>query len=168
MVGAGFWLVACTKSRREGWAAENIERQGFTTYRPLVALELSPKHIKIESLFPGYLFVYTPKGQWQVLKSTFGVFGLVLTGGEPARMPEVEINRMRAREGEDGFVVLPPTLQPRRRPRKGDTVRVRGGPFENQQGVCVGTRGVDRSQVLLDFMGGKVPVLLRDDDLDFL
>lgn len=170
----GYWLVARTKSKQDSWAIENVERQGFTTYRPLIASEPNPKHgqlslsLKTESLFPGYLFVFTPHGQWQVLLGTFGVIGVVLQGKLPAKLPPVEIDKIRAREGPDGLIALPSVLQASLRPGVGDSVRVKRGPFEGQEGVCAGSRGAERAQVLLSFLGGKVPVLLRDDDLDIL
>jgi transcription antitermination factor NusG len=168
MVQDGYWFVVRVKTGREKWASENIERQGFTVYSPLVAVELSSKHIKIESLFPGYLFVFTPNGQWRALTGTFGVMSVVMLAGEPARIRPVELDRLRAREGANGFVVLPSKIQTRRRPVQGEAVRVKSGPLGQRQGICVGYRGVDRIKVLMDFMGGKVSMLLYDDNLDIL
>ncbi len=164
----GYWLVVRTKIRREKWAGDNIEHQGFGVYNPLVAIELSLVQVKIESLFPGYLFVYTPNGQWRVLTGTFGVVGVVMYGGVPARISELEIDRVRAREDENGIVRLPSALQSERRPKFGDTIRVKDGPFEDREGICVGSRGLERTTVLMDFLGGKVPTLLRNDQLDIL
>jgi len=83
-------------------------------------------------------------------------------------MPLVEIERLRAREEKDGFIRLPPVMQPPhlRRPRPGETVRVKDGPFVQQLGICQSSQGPERSKVLLEFLGGKVPVLLRNDNLD--
>ena len=159
----GYWLVVRTKGRREGWAANNVEKLGFKTYLPLILVDE-----RAESLFPNYLFVYTPNRQWRVLLSAFGVTSVVLQGGLPAKMEHIDIGRMREREDGDGFVRLPAALETNPRPRKGDAVRVKDGPFEGQEGVCEGVRGNDRAAVLLQFLGGKVPVLLRDDDLDIL
>ncbi len=150
------WIVVRTKSRRENWAAENVQRQGHAFYLP--RYEVPPtrkiKEARAAVLFPCYLFVRIDI-QWKFLLGTFGVQAVIMGGsGEPAPMPQSEIDRLKQRENE-GLIKLPEKLDTATLPNVGDTVKIIEGPFEGHFGLWVGQTNSERQRVLLDFLGGK-------------
>lgn len=162
-MSVGFWLVAQTKPQQERWAAENAARQGYEWYLPMTRVRRTNNIYKIQCLFPRYLFVKT-KGAWRSLLGTFGVTSLVMTGEKPSELAESVIERLRARQGADGFITLPNALEPRF--KANDAVRVNGGPMSGYTGIVTGMAGEARVKVLLDFLGRKTPVLIGDEHLE--
>lgn len=148
------WIVVRTKSLNEYRAKTNVERQGAESYLPVCRNQLSGRK---EVMFPGYLFVLCEQG-WSWLRNTYGVLSVVLTaGGAPAYMPMAELDALRAREDESGFIPLQPLFL------KNDPVRITDGPF----GGCIGLyqgRASSRVEVLLELLGRstsvKVPSML--------
>lgn len=157
-----FWMVAKTKPRQERWAAKNVERQGFEYYLPatqVTVVKRGRKVVQPQYLFPRYLFVRTT-GRWRSLLGTFGVTELIMQGDSPAVMPCREIEQLRAREDEDGNIVLPTQKCPKF--VQGDTIRVTEGPYKGFMGIVDGLAPHDRVKILLEFLGRHCRVLVPD------
>jgi transcription antitermination factor NusG len=108
-------------------------------------------------LFPRYLFVWMSE-RWHDLFRTEYVSKVLLTGDQPAKLPEGWVDKMRASE-HNGLIVLP-----KHRFRLGQPVLVTGGLFEGARGLYQGMTGQQREIVLLDLLGARVelqPGLLR-------
>ena len=159
-----FWVVAVTKSQRERWAAENVQRQGFDYYLPQTLSEPQPQRAqKPECLFPRYLFVRT-NGRWRCLLGTFGVIGLVMQGEAPATMTEETLERLKAREDANGFIRLP--SDPQQKFRAGDAVRISSGSFSGCKGIYQRTDSKERARILLDYLGRRTPILIGEELLE--
>ena len=165
------WIVARIHHQREKWACENIMRQGAIPYLPMFAerkvtgrkrkiITLRPRY-----LFPGYGFIKTD-GRWRFLMSTFGVMDIVLSGSSPAVLPDAEIERLKAREDADGFVVLPKPTKDGERFERGVEVRVSGGLYSGYKGIYQGCSSQERQEVLLDYLGRKTRFLIEDEHLE--
>jgi transcription antitermination factor NusG len=162
--------IARTQPYRERWAAENCLREGHGFYLPEVTETVRilrrgkrVREFRNKPLFPGYLFVSAESGRWHGLMRTFGVIGLILTtGGHPAIIRVRELQRIKAFEGEDGRVHLPKGL------RHGDTALITAGAYAGFNGLVQGLAANERIQVLLDYMGRKVPFLVRESDLELV
>lgn len=160
-MSVGSWVVAQTKPNRERWAAENVARQGFRWYLPMTLSALTAKRqLHPVCLFPRYLFVYT-EGPWRSLQGTYGVTRVVMTGDNPAVVPEREIESLRAREDSEGLVRLPKPLDERLKP--GMTIRVSEGLMSGYKGLVEGMQGPDRVRVLIDFLGRQASFLLNQE-----
>src|SRR5215831_15279293 len=79
------WAVINTHPHREKVALENLQRQEFTAYCPMLRRRRS--HARrvtsvLRPLFPGYLFVSTGInfGRWRPILSTYGVRSIVSNG----------------------------------------------------------------------------------------
>jgi transcription antitermination factor NusG len=116
---------------------------------------------RISPLFPGYLFVHIVD-RWYPVIWTVGVVRLLMSGDQPAPLPERAMTEIRKRE-IGGFVKLP---SPTNRLHKGQHVRIVSGSFEGQTALCDGMSGKDRVWVLLNLMGQKVPVELPGRDVE--
>ena len=152
-MGTTRWVVVRTKSRRERWAAENVQRQGCDFYLPQYEVPPSSngriKVARAEVLFPCYLFVRINQ-QWKFLLSTFGVTAVILQHDGPAVIPQQEIDNLMRRHDLNGLIHLPDKFQ------LNQEVRVRGGPFKGHTGLWQGQTSSERQKVLIDFLGGKI------------
>ena len=77
------WYLIYTKPRQERYARENLERQGYEVYLPLIRDRRRRKGRYVETvdaLFPRYLFIHLDQDtdNWSPIRSTFGVSGLGL------------------------------------------------------------------------------------------
>lgn len=163
------WFVARTQSNRERWAAENVLRQGYVPYLPMLLetghTKQGGRRVKVarsRPLFPSYLFVQT-EGQWRFLTGTFGISNVVMvTNDRPAMVTDREINRIKGTE-VDGMVCLPkdPDQFVPEQP-----VRLTAGAFSGHKGLFQGYSDAERVRVLLDFLGRKISLLVPETQLE--
>jgi transcription antitermination factor NusG len=151
-----YWAVVQVESQCEHVVRLLLMRARYETYLPRIRVRS-----RIASLFPGYLFVRIVD-RWYPVIWTVGVVRLLMSGDQPARLPERTMVEIRKRE-IGGFVKLP---SPTNRLRKGQRVRIVSGSFEGQTALCEGMSGKDRVWVLLNLMGQKVPVELPGRDVE--
>ena len=165
MSAESFWVAVKTKAQREAWAAENIVRQGFKYYLPLVAPDkpVKGKLPKPQCLFPRYMFVQT-EGRWRCLLGTYGVLGLVMCGQKPSVVPDREIATLRSRENAEGLIMLSKPGEEFRF-NNGDKVKVNSGVFSGYSGIY-DRDPQNRVFVLLDFLGRYTPVPLDESALE--
>ena len=148
------WLVIRSKARDELRAQEHLERQGFTTYCPI----LFYKSGKTEILFPGYLFVKAgvPDLPYGKIRSTRGVLGLVKIGLEPATVSDNLIDKIQRQEqqlvGKSVF-------------KCNDIVEFSTGPFKSLQAVYLCEDGDERSVVLLNLLNSQRKVSIPNEEL---
>lgn len=158
-----YWTAVLTQPNCEAKAVENIDHQGFPTYLPKT-VEIDRCGLnRVVNLFPRYVLVDVARGGWGPLRHTRGVSGLVYgAGSELGRVSDKEIAKLRSMEDRDG-VIRELVLS---RFEVGQSVLVTRGPFASS-GRCIfnGMRGSARAQVLLQMMGGQVPLELNEADL---
>lgn len=155
--GMANWLVVNTQPHKELFAIENLLRQDFSVYCPMV-----PKTVRharrvrgvLRPLFPGYLFVKASagEGRWRAIQSTLGVRRLVLQGEAPACLGGGFVESLRARE-IDGAVVLP--TEPY---RPGQAVRMTGGAFDGLIATILDLDEKGRITVLMELLNQSVRV----------
>ncbi len=153
----GVWLVVATHPHRESQAIENLVRQSFHAYCPMIV-----KHIRHarraydgqRPLFPGYVFVQQPGGEqrWRPLLSTFGVRTVIMHDERPAKLPEGFVEGLKAREA-GGTICKPESPF-----QIGQEVTIRGGAFDGLIGQIMEMKSHDRVLVLLDLLRRKTTV----------
>jgi transcriptional antiterminator RfaH len=91
-----------SKIRQERVALENLERQGFECFLPLIRAEkLRQGALQIvqEPVFPSYLFIRLGTGlesqSWATICSSLGVSRLVTFGQIPAKIEDDPVAAMR-------------------------------------------------------------------------
>src|SRR5512137_956552 len=99
----GEWAVAATHPHREALASENLMRQGFKSYCPVIMRRV--RHARktydsVKPLFPGYLFIEVKNWQTQLrpLLGTFGIRTVVMSGRRPGSLPAGFVENLKARE----------------------------------------------------------------------
>jgi transcriptional antiterminator RfaH len=151
------WYVIQCKPREERRALENLERQGFCCYLPMLSVE-KLRHGALldvrEPLFPGYLFISLDEltDNWHPIRSTRGVIQLVRFREYPVPVPEELIESIRQRLSSDVRHI--PYLNP------GERVRITQGPFSDVEAIFVATDGEERVVLLMN-------VLNREQRLSF-
>lgn len=76
------WYLLVTKPHKDAYAEEQLNNQGYTTYRPLInhKKKINSKIKAVESsLSPRYIFIELKKGvdDWSSIRSTRGVLNIV-------------------------------------------------------------------------------------------
>jgi len=147
------WYLVYTKPRMEQVAQENLQRQGYTTYLPMLRQTRRRNgryYDSIEACFPRYLFIHldTHSDNWAPIRSTMGVAKMVEFGGLPARVPDDLVVTLQHNEDPQG-------LQQLQRPelKAGDKVTILEGPFAGYQGIYQQRQSRERVAILMDIVG---------------
>jgi transcriptional antiterminator RfaH len=145
------WVVVRTRPHAEQTALENLKRQTFETYCPMLRKRRSHARrveIVLRPLFPGYLFARCGKQarQWRPILSTYGVRSVVRAGEEPSFIDHGFIASLRARE-IDGAIVRPAKPY-----EVGQKVRIAGGAFDGIVATIIDLEEEERVVVLLDML----------------
>ena len=135
------WYLVYSKPQKESIARENLERQGYHSYLPLMRTRRrrSGRYVSIvEPMFPRYLFVHLSDetDNWGPIRSTIGVANLVRFGMHAARVPENLITLMQERDQQGIQVLKSPEVNP------GDHVRI-------VQGVMAGYDAIFQARWIL-------------------
>lgn len=151
-----------TQPRRESQAEQQLANQHYRIFLP--RFRKSRRHarkfeIVSAPLFPGYLFVILDLtcDRWRSVNGTYGVDRLLTRAGVPEPVPHGLIEQLLAVTDAEGIVRHHPNLQ------YGQMVRVSAGPFANLVGRLQQLGDSGRVRILLEVLGGKVPVLLSED-----
>jgi transcriptional antiterminator RfaH len=155
------WYLIQTKPKSEELARENLERQGYDAYLPLIMgrAKKRGKTIKsIQPMFPRYLFIHLSDqtDDWGPIRSTLGVSALVRFGMTPAIVPENIINSLKNNENTQGIHELPSRLL-----SPGDKLLIVEGPFEGYEATLFSQNSDDRVIVLLKIAESCVKVKLE-------
>ena len=149
------WIVVATQSNREHFAIENLARQNYIVYCPMIL-----KHIRHarrvydahRPLFPGYIFVRADWQTWRPISGTLGVRSIVRSGDTPAFLPSGFVESLQAREC--GGVICKPVAPFKR----GQAVTINGGQFDGLVGHIVEIRERDRFLLLLNLLNQQTKV----------
>lgn len=134
-------------------AIRHLTWQGFKFYNPR---SRSRKTGKVRQIFRDYVFVQ-PGDRWRSLNSTRGVVGLLMAAPEqPGVISDEFVHGLQSLEDDEGFVVL-----------KDRSRFAMGSRVESSMGIGLydGQRDQDRCYVLMEWLGAKRRVIVREDNL---
>ena len=150
------WYLVQTMPRQEFIALDNLKRQGYAAFLPVVQQErLRSGKVSVQQMppFPRYLFVKLedslPSKSWAPIRSTRGVSCIVHFGCQPARVDSYVVARLKGHQELARRAVLP-LYQP------GERVRILDGPFRGLEAVFSMRDGSERAVVLLDVLSRPV------------
>jgi transcriptional antiterminator RfaH len=151
------WVVVNTHPAKEMLAIENLRRQKFETYCPLMRKRIRHarrEHEALRPLFPSYVFAkLDPKmNRWRSIASTFGVKQLIAFGDRPGLLHSDFIESLKAREVE-GVIV-----RPREPYQVGEKVLLTGGAFEGISATIIQLNENDRVVVLMEILSRSVKI----------
>lgn len=153
--GERTWYLVYCKPRQESVARENLLRQGYETYLPVmrdVRRRKGRRVTLIAPMFPRYLFIHLNRqtDNWAPVRSTLGVVSIVRFGRMAARVPDELVKLLRSREDQQGIQILPVEEY-----KPGSRVRITQGGFAGYEGIFQAATGRDRVTVLLNVLGRK-------------
>jgi transcriptional antiterminator RfaH len=140
------WHLVHTKPRGEARALENLERQGFEVFLPMITLQ-KVRRGKLtsvtEPMFSRYLFIRTTAimQDLSLVRSTLGVIQLVRFGAVPAKVPNdwVEAMRLQPAVHEKLF-------------NAGDKLLIGNGMLKGLDAIYVQPDGETRAIVLINLL----------------
>ena len=151
------WIVVNTQPHREQIALENLARQAFNTYCPMMRTRV--RHARrtqevLRPLFPGYLFVRVNADlqRWRPILSTYGVRTLVCCGDRPSFLDDRFVKGLQARE-IDGAIARPASPY-----ELGQRVKMAGGAFDGLIATILEMDEKDRLVVLMDLLNRPTKV----------
>jgi transcriptional antiterminator RfaH len=140
------WHLVHTKPRGEARSLENLERQGFEVFLPMITLQ-KVRRGKLtnvtEPMFSRYLFIRTTSmvQDLSLVRSTLGVIQLVRFGTVPAKVPNDWVESMR--------------LQPAVHEKlfnAGDKLLIGNGMLKGLDAIYVQPDGETRAMVLINLL----------------
>jgi transcriptional antiterminator RfaH len=151
------WVVVNTHPAKEMLAIENLRRQKFETYCPLMRKRIRHarrEHEALRPLFPSYVFAKldSKMNRWRSIASTFGVKQLIAFGDRPGLLHSDFIESLKAREVE-GVIV-----RPREPYQVGQKVLLTGGAFEGISATIIELNENDRVVVLMEILSRSVKI----------
>ena len=158
------WYLVYSKPRQELCSLENLERQGFECFLPLISVEKLRRKVIVvvqEPLFPRYLFIRLDASQegrsWNPIRSTTGVSRLVTFGQMPAKVDDQLVEIIRSTVSDAS--VRQRHFEP------GELVRINDGPFAGLEAVYQMPDGEARVMVLIDILSKKVSLSIEPPSL---
>jgi transcriptional antiterminator RfaH len=149
------WYLIYTKSHQEKVALDNLTRQYYQCYLPLINKEKILRGKKIlskEPMFPRYLFVrlsHDGQQNWSPIRSTIGVSHLVNFGGLAASLDDETMDNLQQKIDNNSLVKVF---------SKGDSIEIVNGPFKGLEAIFRSYSGEERAVLLLDFMAKHISV----------
>ena len=158
----GNWYALYTCPRHEKRVAEQIELRRFSCFLPMYRSVRRWKDRRKElelALFPGYVFVHIVLQDKLHVLQVPGAVRLVTFNGQPAALPEQEIECLKNRQSISN-------LEPHPYLRVGRRVRVRSGPMHGLEGII--RRNKDKCRVVfsVDLIMRSVAVEVDEADLE--
>ena len=154
------WFAARVLAHQETTAQINLHRQGFRSFAPKVRRTV--RHARtlrnvLAPLFPGYIFVILDLSihRWRAVNSTTGVASLIMGAEQPMPLPTGIVESLVIATEPSGLTRLDPGLE------IGQKVRILSGPFADALCRLVHLDEKGRVRVLLEIMGGQVPIRLE-------
>ena len=142
------WYAAYTLPRHEKAVADRLITQKVESYLPLYSAVHCWNHRRVEvelPLFPGYVFVRMLLSDKFRVLSRPGIIRLVSFNGNPAVLPDEEIERLQA-----SLAIW--KAKPYPFLTAGKQVRIKSGPFAGLEGKILRRKGKMRLLVTLDLI----------------
>lgn len=158
------WYAAYTCANHEKRVAEQLHQRTVEHYLPLYEAvhRWKDRRVRLQlPLFPGYVFVRLALGNRLCVLQVPGVVLLVGFGGQPAAVPEAEIETLR--NGLSAGL----RAQPHPYLAAGRRVRIRSGPMAGMEGVVLRRKGNFRVVLSVDLIQRSIAVEADASGLEF-
>jgi transcription antitermination factor NusG len=149
-IGEAFWYALYTRHQHEKMVDQVLTNKGFNTFLPLYATTHNWKdRTKALSLplFPCYVFLKGGIERRLQILTTPGIYGLVSSAGQPAAIPDIEIDAIRRAVESGARVEAHPYL------KCGNWVRVKSGPLTGIEGILVRKKNISRLVLSVEILG---------------
>ncbi|MGC1484119.1 MAG: UpxY family transcription antiterminator [Candidatus Acidiferrum sp.] len=144
------WYALYTRHQHEKMVDQVLTHKGFSTFLPLYATTHNWKDrtkALTLPLFPCYVFLKGGIERRLQILTTPGIYGLVSSGGQPAAIPDFEIEAIRRVVESGTRVEAHPYL------KCGNWVRVKSGPLTGIEGILVRKKNMFRLVLSVEILG---------------
>jgi transcription antitermination factor NusG len=144
------WYALYTRHQHEKIVDQILTNKGFDTFLPLYT---TTHHWKDRTkalslpLFPCYVFLKGGIERRLQILTTPGIYGLVSSAGQPAAIPDIEIEAIRRVVESGARVESHPYL------KCGNWVRVKSGPLTGIEGILVRKKNISRLVLSVEILG---------------
>ena len=158
------WYLIKTKPNAHIIASENLKRQNFMIFLPLV-FKTSKKNKKFESktspLFPGYLFIgsTTEILSWKSINATRGVSNAVTLDGKYRPVNSNVVEELKNRCDEKGIIKSQEKFM------VGDNAKIQKGPLSEFIGQIEYIESTERIWMLIQLMNQKTRIQIALSDI---
>jgi transcription antitermination factor NusG len=158
------WYAVYTNSRHEKRVGQHLSMRQIEHYLPLYRVQRKWSNglrVTLDlPLFPGYIFVRIQRMQRVRVLEVPGVLAIVGgTGGEPASLPEADIEALRS-----GLPLR--HVEPHPLLKVGQRARIRSGAFAGMEGVVVRRKNSFRVVLTLDAIMQSFAVEVDGSELE--
>ena len=161
------WYAVYTKPQHERKVNAHLTREGITTFLPETERWSRRKDRKkriLYPIFPGYLFInmeLNPGSRLKVIK-TRGVVRILGSNGTPIAIPESQIEAIQ-KIVDMGKAIFPHTYL-----KKGQIVRVIGGPLNGVEGIFIAEKGKGKLVISVDILQRAVSIAIEETDVELI
>jgi transcriptional antiterminator RfaH len=150
------WVLIYTKAKQEIKANENLQKQGFKTFLPLIALTNKNSELKSKvPVFPRYLFaqINFELNNWTSIKSSYGVSSIVMFSEKFTSIPNNIIELIQDKLDKSGIYKENVSIVDY---QKGDPVSIKEGRFAGIDAIFLSKKSKDRVRLLLKLLNTSV------------
>lgn len=157
------WYALYTRPRHEKKVYNQLIEKGVVAFLPVVerVRQWKDRKKRVEMpLFNSYVFVRIDLKDRYYSLQTHGVVRLVSFGGNPASIPDWQIEQLQQ------VIKHPDTLELEHYLREGDWVEVTAGPFKGVKGRLKELRGQTRLVINIDGIYQSVSFIIDKDQVE--
>ena len=159
------WILVYTKVKQEKRANENLLNQGFKTFLPLISSSnINLKSEILKPVFPRYIFVQVDlkSENWNSIRSSYGVSGIVMFGEEFTPIPpEIIISLKDKLNAEDIYEQKVKDIDY----KKGDKLTIKQGKLAGIDAIFLSKKSKDRVRLLLSLLNTKIVTEISASDI---
>ena len=160
------WVLIYTKARQEIKANENLQRQGFKTFLPLIApTNRNSEFQPLVPVFPRYLFLQInfELDNWTSIKSSYGVSHIVMFAEKFTYIPNNIIELIQDKLNDAGIYKEDVSIVDY---QKGDPVSIKEGGFAGVDAMFLSKKSKDRVRLLLKLLNTSVVSEIAASDIE--
>ena len=161
------WYLLQHKPNKQKIALENLKRQGFETFYPLLEkTNRTNSRFKnsFSPLFPGYIFVSfdIEDSNWIKIKYTIGVSKIVGFNSIPSEVPQDIILALQQKYQRSHELLSAKNI------KTGVNTKILKGPLSGFVGKIEEYDAISRIKILLEFMGNQKRISIDVDKTDLI
>ena len=159
------WVLIYTKPKQEKKANENLQKQGFKTFLPLISTSNNKSDIKSQvPVFPRYIFVQINLGldNWASINSSYGVSHIVMFGETFTSVSPSIIRLIQERLNEEGIYKENISVV---NYKKGDSLTIKEGLFGGVEAIFLSDKPKYRVRLLLKLLNTTVISEISKSDI---
>jgi len=159
------WVLIYTKAKQEIKASENLQKQGFKTFLPLIAPSNKNSGFKSQvPIFPRYFFAQIDfeLENWTSINSSYGISHIVMFGEKFTPIPNNIIKLIQDRLDESGVYKEDISIVDY---QEGDSFTIKEGRFAGIDAIFLSNKSKDRVRLLLKLLNTTIISELAKSDI---